>query len=78
MELSDVVLHHLREVVDLPDLAGTRYELGEEIGRGGLGVVYAARDTQLDRRVALKVMDAALFRPAPFGLKLKAEGAGRG
>jgi serine/threonine protein kinase len=46
-------------VVDLPDLAGTRYELGEEIGRGGLGIVYAARDTQLDRRVALKVMDAA-------------------
>jgi serine/threonine protein kinase len=59
VELSDSVLHHLREVVDLPDLAGTRYELGEEIGRGGLGIVYAARDTQLDRRVALKVMDAA-------------------
>ena len=59
MELSDSVLHHLREVVDLPDLAGTRYELGEEIGRGGLGIVYAARDSQLDRCVALKVMDAA-------------------
>ena len=58
MELSDPVLRHLREVVDLPDLAGTRYQLEEEIGRGGLGVVYAARDTQLDRRVALKVMDA--------------------
>lgn len=44
---------------DLPDLTATRYQLHEEIGRGGLGVVYAARDTQLDRRVAIKVMDAA-------------------
>jgi serine/threonine protein kinase len=59
VELSDSVLHHLREVVDLPDLSGTRYQLEEEIGRGGLGVVYAARDTELDRRVAIKVMDAA-------------------
>jgi serine/threonine protein kinase len=59
VELSDSVVQHLREVVDLPDLSGTRYVLEEEIGRGGLGVVYAARDTQLDRRVALKAMDAA-------------------
>ena len=59
MELSDSVLQHLRDVVDLPDVSGTRYVLEEEIGRGGLGVVYAARDTQLDRRVALKAMDAA-------------------
>jgi len=58
--LSDSVLQHLRQVVDLPDLSGTRYTLESEIGRGGLGVVYAAHDRELDRRVALKVMDAAL------------------
>jgi serine/threonine protein kinase len=58
MELSDSVLQHLRQVVDLPDLTGTRYQLEGEIGRGGLGVVYAVIDRQLDRRVALKVMDA--------------------
>ena len=60
MELSDSVLQHLREVADLPDLEGTRYTVESEIGRGGMGVVYAAHDRQLDRRVALKVMDAAL------------------
>ena len=58
MDLSDQVVRHLREVVDLPDLSGTRYELREELGRGGLGVVYAVWDANLERRVALKVMDA--------------------
>ncbi|HTP30726.1 MAG TPA: serine/threonine-protein kinase [Candidatus Acidoferrales bacterium] len=60
MELSDAVVAHLREVADRPDLTGTRYDLEREIGRGGMGVVYAACDRELDRRVALKVMDAAL------------------
>jgi serine/threonine protein kinase len=60
VELSDALVQHLREVVDLPDLSGTRYELEHEIGRGGMGVVYAAHDRELDRRVALKVMDSAL------------------
>ena len=57
MEVSDSVIDHLRRVVPLPDLAGTRYQLESEIGRGGLGVVYAARDRDLDRRVALKILE---------------------
>ena len=43
-----------REVLEIPNPLG-RYRIEKPLGHGGMGAVYLAFDSELDRRVALKV-----------------------
>ncbi len=48
------------EFLELQAALAGEYSLQRELGRGGMGVVYLARDVQLDRDVAIKVLPAEL------------------
>ncbi len=54
-------------------LLGGRYELHEELGRGGMAVVHLGRDTWLERWVAVKVLRGELARDPELRSRFRRE-----
>jgi formylglycine-generating enzyme required for sulfatase activity len=50
-----------------------QYEIVQELGRGGFGAVYHARDTRMGREVALKVIAVNLAQETDFVARFKQE-----
>src|SRR5688572_28250201 len=53
-------------------LAG-RYHVGDRVGQGGMGTVYAARDADLDEEVALKLLRSDLATDDAYRARLRGE-----
>lgn len=66
-----------QDLRDIPRLIANRYELLSELGAGGMGVVYKARDSLLKNLVAIKMLNTSNLSPELFlRFQLEAKAAG--
>jgi serine/threonine protein kinase len=56
--LSDAAVSRLKKVGNWPEFPTGRYAALQEIGRGGMGTIYLARDEELGREIAVKIPNA--------------------
>lgn len=54
-----------REFIDFQEAVAGHYSLERELGRGGMGIVFLARELRLARPVAIKVLPRALSAARP-------------
>ncbi len=59
--------------MDEPSLLNNRYQLLEQIGKGGMAVVYRGRDLMLERQVAIKVLCEDYSRSVTFQERFRQE-----
>ncbi|MDM8565186.1 protein kinase [Candidatus Halobeggiatoa sp. HSG11] len=81
LPIDDPLTNELRHYGPLPEELDTKlrnkkiggYILLEELGRGGMGIVYRAYDEQLNRDIALKIIPAGEYADPEQRLRLRKE-----
>ncbi len=60
-------------MTDKPALLNNRYALQKRVGKGGMAVVYEARDLMLERTVAIKILRESFSRDPAFRERFRQE-----
>jgi eukaryotic-like serine/threonine-protein kinase len=65
-------------LAEIGSLLGGRYRLIELLGQGGMATIFRARDTQLERDVAVKILRPEYGRDPDFGSRFRQEAQSAG